>query len=131
MQLADKSKRALNFLIDTGIIYCFYYLFSIVGMILMPEKTMNKQWGLWYGFFTFVYFIFFESTLQKTPGKMISKTIVVNIDGTRPGFGRIVLRTIVRFSPFDFLSYMFGIGKGQHDYFSKTVVVDEVTIKLT
>ncbi len=57
---------------------------------------------------------------------MISKTIVVTNKGLKPTFWHILLRTIFRLSPFDLMSFMFGLGKGQHDYFSKTSIIDTV-----
>ncbi len=82
-----------------------------------------KLTGIWYVLIFFFYYLFFETIYQQTPGKMLSKTKVVRLDGTPPGFWQLAWRTLVRLSPFDQLSYLFGIGPGQHDYFSKTKVV--------
>jgi uncharacterized RDD family membrane protein YckC len=125
MKEVDKSKRAFNFFLDSGIIFCVFYLTVISASGFVSMKVMSKFWTLGYAVLMFFYYVIFETTFQQTPAKMINKTYVVTIGGGKPGFFRIVVRTLVRYTPFDLFSYMFGIGKGQHDYFSKTIVTEK------
>ena len=71
-----------------------------------------------------LYYIFFESIWQRTPGKWATGTKVVKLDGTKPGFWRIVGRTFARWIPFDWVSFLFGEHPfGWHDRISGTMVV--------
>ncbi|WP_166963876.1 RDD family protein [Yeosuana marina] len=55
----------------------------------------------------------------KTP-KMITKTKIVDAkSGLKPSFSRILIRTLSRLIPIDFLSYLF-LSNGIHDILSKT-----------
>jgi uncharacterized RDD family membrane protein YckC len=68
----------------------------------------------------YLYYFIFEFTTGQTIGKMITKTRVINIkSGKKPGFLRILIRTVSRLIPIDFLSYLFS-SNGIHDILSKT-----------
>ncbi|WP_052444546.1 RDD family protein [Flammeovirga sp. OC4] len=73
-----------------------------------------------------IYYILFEFYLQKTPGKYLTQSIVVNEYGESLTFREVLLRTIVRFVPFDALSFFFSSeDRGWHDKWSKTYVINE------
>jgi hypothetical protein len=69
-----------------------------------------------------IYYCLFESLWQRTPGKFLTGTKVVNLDGSKPSFLRILGRSFARYIPFDNLSFLF-MTRGWHDYLSKTLVV--------
>lgn len=72
-----------------------------------------------------LYYIVFEHYFQRTLGKFIVGTIVVNeIDG-RPTFGQIVGRTFCRLIPFEPIIALFTTSF-LHDSLSSTKVVDKV-----
>ena len=73
-----------------------------------------------------VYFVVIETLTGKSIGKYFTKTKVVDINGTKPSFGRIVLRSICRLIPFEMFSFLFFSGGGWHDSISKTRVVEDV-----
>lgn len=56
----------------------------------------------------FLYYFIMEATCGKTVGKMILGLKVVDRDGNQPSAGRIALRTLCRFVPFDNFSFLFG-----------------------
>jgi uncharacterized RDD family membrane protein YckC len=64
-----------------------------------------------------------EWLFGRTLGKLVTGTKVVSIDRERPSFLRIVLRTLIRFVPFEPLSFVFGRMTGWHDDWSRTRVV--------
>ena len=68
-----------------------------------------------------------EHRYQKTIGKFITKTKVVNLDGEKASLGKIVIRTFCRFLPIDWISYFF-TKRGFHDYLSETKVIKELSI---
>lgn len=68
------------------------------------------------------YYIVFEATLGRTPGKMIVGTRVVDLEGNHPSFRQIVIRTFARLVPFEPFSCLSDDG-GWHDDWSKTRVI--------
>jgi hypothetical protein len=51
---------------------------------------------------------------------MITKTVVTDLNNVEPNFLKLLLRTLLRFSAIDAISYLFGIDFGIHDTLSKT-----------
>lgn len=115
----DKGVRLTNYLIDTFIIVVVWI---IIVLVFQPLYLSDLAFfGL-----MFVYYILFESISGQTIGKLITKTIVVNKKGSHPNFIKILMRTILRFVPFDGFSYLFGTENGLHDTLSLTKLVRKV-----
>jgi len=70
----------------------------------------------------FSYYFFFELIYGATPGKFLTKTIVVDKKGDKPHWGYLIVRTLVRMVPIEVVSFLFG-PVGLHDLISKTMVV--------
>lgn len=70
-----------------------------------------------------VYYVAFESMFGKTPGKFLTGTLVIDENGGRPSVGQVVVRTLVRFVPFEALSFLSSSRRGWHDKWAKTYVV--------
>jgi uncharacterized RDD family membrane protein YckC len=111
--LASKSKRLLNFLIDSIFIMLFT-VFSLASNSII------------FIFFMPIYYFVFEGYVGKTFGKYITGTTVVSKDGTSPKSKQIIIRTLSRLIPFEWISFL-SIRKpiGWHDSISGTVVVDD------
>jgi uncharacterized RDD family membrane protein YckC len=119
--------RFLNFLID------FIVLFIICGLVIpnveiLFSLTSQAERAI-YRMTTFIlliatYYIFFEHKYQKTLGKIITKTKVVNLEGDKAELGDIISRTFCRFIPFDRFSFFF-TRNGFHDGISKTKVIKD------
>ena len=81
----------------------------------------------------FLYYFLMEGLLGKTVGKLILGLRVVDIDGNKPTWGAIALRTACRFIPLEAFSFLFNAGwkhdhtlsGNWHDQFSKTYVVKD------
>ena len=69
------------------------------------------------------YFVICETAFQRTIGKLVTGTIVVNEFGGRPCFKQIVGRSFARFIPFEPLSFFGKEPVGWHDSLSGTRVV--------
>ena len=69
------------------------------------------------------YYILFEYFFQRTLGKLITRTKVVNEADVKPTFKQVVIRTLSRSIPFEYLSFL-AISNGVHDRLSKTKVVE-------
>lgn len=129
-ELASASRRFVNYIIDTVFGYVAVLVAMIVGFVVdaivgdpaierFLEKTNYYPAMLVLG----LYYVFFEGLWQRTPAKWITGTVVVREDGKRPSFGGILIRSLVRFVPFDGLSFLGKTGVGWHDTWSKTRVV--------
>jgi uncharacterized RDD family membrane protein YckC len=71
-------------------------------------------------------YIWFEYKWQRTPGKFITKTRVVDEYGNPPELSAVLLRTVIRLVPFEPFS-CFGdpYSRGWHDRWSDTFVVPD------
>lgn len=73
-----------------------------------------------------VLYAFCEYKWQKTPGKFLTKTLVIDEYGNKPNLRTIVLRSFIRFVPFEPFSCLSdSYSRGWHDRWSNTWVVDE------
>ena len=128
---ASIGLRLANFLADQVIMIVLLILIVIffsafLRTVLPPaaENVLTVIIGLIAIFFGGIYYIFFESIWQRTPGKWITKTKVVTLNGGKPTFWRVVGRTLARIIPFEKFSFL--VGKypfGWHDMLSGTMVV--------
>lgn len=93
-----------------------------IGMNV-DEISIDQDLFLQIGFLLFylVWQTLFEALTGKTVLKFITKTHVVNMDGSKPTFKTIMLRNLCRFIPFNALSFLGN--RGWHDSVSKTQVV--------
>lgn len=123
-ELAGAGKRLMNYLIDTSIIYMLWHL-ALMGTFYFFNKVEQSLEIVYLVLFSIYlpYYILLEALKGKTVGKMITGSQVVDEDGYKASFGRIVLRTICRFIPFEAFSFLFGDPVGWHDLLSKTRVV--------
>ena len=121
--------RFVNFIIDTLLWYVTAYIISLIMFILSGLSSgIDLLVGtigylLLFGLF-FGYYIIMEIKYQKTIGKFITKTKVVNLNGDKPKSKDIIIRTLCRLIPFDRLSFLFA-KNGFHDIISKTRVVKD------
>lgn len=69
-----------------------------------------------------IYYFLFEAIIQRTPGKLVTNTVVVTEDLAKPGLLSIVKRTFSRLVPFEPFSIFTATGIW-HDAWSKSYVV--------
>lgn len=133
--LATQGQRFLNYIIDLII---QYFIIFALGIIFSVLSLLTGYAGImeWIGsmgdlegylvffFIMILYYTLFESLCSRTIGKFITKTIVVNDDGSKPDSQIILKRTLCRLIPFDGLSFL-GSGRGWHDSITDTYVVDK------
>jgi uncharacterized RDD family membrane protein YckC len=133
--LAPHHKRVTNFIVDT--LVCAFLTVGVgeLGIVLNDNfgldtfvigqpDIQNTKFQLVNALVTVVYYGLFESLTQRTAGKFITNTRVVNRLGQKPDEGSILLRSLCRQIPFEALSFLGRFGIGWHDTFSKTLVVD-------
>ncbi len=113
--------RFVNFLVDS---FIWFVIAFILTFPLSTRESGQMLIGYIVSFGTFIlYYVFFEVKYQKTPGKMLTKTKVVNMKGEKPTFTDIFVRTLLRLiTPFDVVSFLFS-KNGLHDRLSNTKVI--------
>jgi uncharacterized RDD family membrane protein YckC len=115
--LAENKHRLYNFLVDSSIVLL---LFGTVA--LMPNENAIFLALLVQP----LYYLLIETYSGKTVGKYVTNTSVYMNDGKIPTKKAIAIRTLCRFIPFEWVTYL--IGKQPiclHDKLSKTIVVED------
>ena len=116
----SRGKRFLNWLIDLTLFTLVLIVIAAFGDLSNSDGTSN--WSLW--FLLLAYYWVSESSWQTTLGKRLTKTKVVNYNGTKPTVLDILGRTLARCIPFEVFSFLFAEhGRGWHDTLSNTLVV--------
>lgn len=129
---ASQNRRFINFLVDramgfvivpaTG--FCLGLAMALLGL---GDWLMNIHPAADFLLSTFILLGFYfaqEVLFRRTIGKLLTGTIVVNLDGGRPTAGQILGRTLARAIPFEPFSALTGkFPNPWHDRLSKTRVV--------
>lgn len=121
---ASILRRLSNFLID-GVAS---YIPFVLGVVYISYAPLSNELAfiIYYAglFLSLGYHLLCESIWQRTLGKVITGTKVVDRNGNKPSFLKILGRSLVRFIPFEPFSFLFsGYPVGWHDSLSKTLVV--------
>ncbi|WP_298139659.1 RDD family protein [Flavobacterium sp.] len=119
------ASRIVNFIVD---LVSFWIIFFVIAMLINIIFTIDLNndlliWGILLLAF-FMYYIIMEFKFQKTIGKFITKTKVVNLYGKKPSLNDIIIRTCCRLIPFDRVSFLF-TKNGFHDKISNTTVIKD------
>jgi len=130
---AGNYKRIGNYVIDVfavGILAIALEFFAGKYLVINSELfafLFKDQIGsyIFILLLSFLYYTIFESFTGKTLGKYLTKTKVVNPEGEKPVWTKILLRSLCRFIPLDQISFLFDFKSGWHDTLSKTIVVEE------
>ena len=130
---AGNYKRIGNYVIDVlavGILAIALEFFAGRYLVINSELfafLFKDQIGsyIFILLLSFLYYTIFESFTGKTLGKYLTKTKVVNPEGEKPVWTKILLRSLCRFIPLDQISFLFDFKSGWHDTLSKTIVVEE------
>ena len=126
LEPVSSSRRFLNFLIDLTIWGSVLMLINLIIDLTQINSSRFYNFSLLSVTFL-IYYFGMEILFQRTMGKFLTKTKVVNQDGEKPTPSQITLRTLCRLIPFDQFSFLF-VRKGFHDFFSSTMVIDESEI---
>lgn len=134
-EVAPQSTRFLNYLMDVVAMN----LFSTVLMTALrrgglapapPEQLTNEFVLVWILLWSvavhLLYYGLFEGLLYRTPGKMLTGTRVMTLDGDDPSGWQVLVRTLVRLVPFEAFSFFGGLNTGWHDRWSGTCIVRPV-----
>jgi uncharacterized RDD family membrane protein YckC len=126
-ELAGRWQRFFNFVIDY---LCFVGLAFIIGFVVAVAggdaglQLMRSIPDLVFGVALMaVYYIVLEGVFGRTLGKIVTGTRVVGVDGRRPSLPKIIGRSLLRFIPFEALTFFGPNGRGWHDRLSGTRVI--------
>lgn len=124
MPVASGWKRFANLFIDTIVGGVLSLCVLTLILLLFPSIAHNFLIRWLIGtIFNFLYYFLFEAIYQKTPGKFITSTKVVNLVGEKPTRQSIALRTLARFVPFEVFSR--SENTWGHDRWTDTRVVND------
>lgn len=123
--MASKWIRFLNFVLD---VVFFSLLMVVVTKIMYPRETISQPEIDTIKVLSlpvyFLYYFSLETLLGKTVAKFLTRTVVVNREGSRPGWLPIAVRTLCRYIPLEVFSGLISeSGRPWHDKLSGTKVV--------
>jgi uncharacterized RDD family membrane protein YckC len=122
-----------HYLIDLVIMYGINFAFGFIMGVTAPEAVLNMPDVVWYLFgwmITVLYYFIMESTTQRTVGKLVTDSVVIDEYGNKPDTMTLLGRSFARIIPFEAFSCLGE--RGWHDTLSKTYVVtkqEEATLK--
>ena len=124
----DGGRRFGHYIVDSII-----FRIILAGLeVLLVELILNSDLDydvaeilmILFSLFGFLFFYFIcEYLWQKTPGKFLTKCIVIDEYGNKPSVKQLLLRCIIRWVPFEPFSCLGTPSRGWHDKWSKTFVV--------
>lgn len=116
--MITRSLRLYNFLIDS-----LFFLVLVFVLTLFMKSYLSRE-DL-YPFLIAIYYLYYlvcEFVFGQTIGKYFTHTKVVGLNDHSPSFWKVLVRTLLRMVPFDFISYLV-YSHGIHDNFSKTKLI--------
>ncbi len=139
--LAPLELRVANFVLDYIIrVIIVVFLIILIDLLFFNEglfsigdwiDNMDRGEELLVGFVTmFIYYLATEAIFARSFGKYVTGTVVVMKDGSKPGFQTILIRTVNRLIPFEFLTFFKNGARGWHDSNSQTYVVNKKRLQL-
>ncbi|MBT9391764.1 RDD family protein [Hymenobacter sp. NST-14] len=117
---ASKWRRLINWLIDNVLVLA---LLAMLTRLTLGANATQLQLRLTSMSLLFGYYVLTEFYFQRSLGKVLTHTLVVNQHDERPTLGAILLRTLCRFIPLEPLSLLFSRNSTWHDTLSRTKVV--------
>lgn len=132
--MASHQTRFIHRIIDAVAIAVFYYLifFRVFFFILTSgfdfilDEVHPLLLSAAFYVFAFFYYLIMEGTTGRTLGKMATGCRVVAADGSKPTWVSLTVRSLVRFVPFEALSFLGTQPTGLHDTLSNTRVIRAV-----
>lgn len=127
-----KGIRFANFIIDRIVSYIIAMLLgvviAVVNMELLESISDFEDTMITLAIYL-IYYMVMEYQFQTTVGKLITGTVVVDLEGNKPTLKAIVGRSFSRIVPFEAFSFLGSEASGWHDTWSKTRVVKKSSLK--
>lgn len=130
---ASLGTRFVNYLIDSVALMLVQIILAFISFLIYSYTSIsffyffnngNFLWDFFLGaVVAFIYYFLWEYYSNgKTPGKYITGTVVISIDGKKPTRSQILSRSLYRIIPFEAFTF-FGTD-GWHDSMSDTRVIN-------
>jgi uncharacterized RDD family membrane protein YckC len=126
--------RLGHFIVDMFVFQIITYVVEFLVALFSELTHINASLELTVGLLSNILilvlfpglYLICESRWQKTPGKFLTKTVVIDEYGNKPTWQLVLLRSVIRLVPFDAFSCLGDTySHGWHDSWSKTWVVPE------
>lgn len=133
VKVVSGGARFGHYLIDFILLYAVNLGINIILAVVSPEtlNTMPTIVSYIISYLIMVgYYFLLESTIQRTVGKFVTDSVVIDVYGNKPSNLAILGRSFARLIPFEALSCLGE--RGWHDTMSNTYVVtkqEEATLK--
>jgi len=124
--IVKRCTRFINFIVD---FLCFIFIttiiFFVIGRYIDASIIENGYSNRLLSILIYLtYYTVFESVFSTTPGKLVTKTKVVEKNTNSISFSTAVIRSVSRIIPFEPISIFFSANKlSWHDKFSNTKVI--------
>jgi len=131
-QPASRWQRVANLIVDTvGYVVLTVVMIGLIGVVDFEFAETVASEGSSSAQATYVvymlsrmsYYFGFEAFFGWTPAKLLTRTRVVNTDGSQLTWLRAIARTLLRFVPFEMVTFLGHFSAGLHDQASGTRVV--------
>lgn len=122
----------VDFIIFRIIMLIVQFIFVALNLATQNNRILNLSTELFYSIlFLVMYPMLYalcEYFFDATPGKLLTKTVVIDEYGNKPDFGTILLRSFIRIVPFEPFSCFENYSHGWHDEWSNTWVVPKTEL---
>jgi uncharacterized RDD family membrane protein YckC len=121
---ASHALRLRNFICDSLVVVPLAIGIGIAASKIPGIAATYAEWATiinWGIYFT--YYFLFEALFGRTPGKFLTGTKVVNVNGARLTLSQLVVRSLSRLIPFEGFSFLGAEPEGWHDTLSRSFVV--------
>lgn len=118
--------RFVHLIVDYFIIVILSYLINSIPAI---NDTILNLLGLFVILSYPLLYIVMEYKFQQTPGKMVTNFVVIDKYADKPNLKTCLLRTLIRFVPFEPFSCLGTPSRGWHDKWTNTYVVHKDEVK--
>lgn len=126
VETLSSALRLINYFVDLSVVSLIIQLGNIFLDIEHPMISIPLTLTIFFGYYTF-----FEFYFQRTIGKYLTGSLVVNEYGETPDFKAICLRTVIRIIPLTPYSFFWTNDRRfWHDTWTKTFVVSKDELSL-
>jgi len=131
-QPASRWQRFANLIVDTvGYVFLTFVVIVLIGVVNFEfAEAVASEDGdaaeatyIVYVLSRMAYYFGFEALFGWTPAKLLTRTRVVKADGSPLTWPRAIVRTLLRFVPFEMVTFLGHFSAGLHDQASGTRVV--------
>ena len=124
-------RRFVNRVVDFCAIVALLGILAVAAGLLLPEERLDEVEAWIEGIpgtiailcAIVVYYLIAEGLTGRTLGKLVTRTHVVDEQGHRPAFPKILARSVLRLVPLGWIGLLEEDRRALHDFGSKTYVV--------